>query len=110
MGEQNEDMDQRMVYIILNEKNIYTKKCLISEYSLLIKAVSVINYSVLFQYIFVSLLSRDSTYKLLKSVCGHLDVSTLPSPSDLSVFRASYSSVVNLVFRSVSIIAEYKCW
>lgn len=28
------------------------------------------------QYMFVSLLSRDTTYKLLKSICTHLDVST----------------------------------
>ncbi|XP_040825054.1 GRAM domain-containing protein 2B [Ochotona curzoniae] len=31
------------------------------------------------RYIFVSLLSRDSTYKLLKSVCGHLDNAS-PNP------------------------------
>ncbi|XP_042530607.1 GRAM domain-containing protein 2B isoform X3 [Dipodomys spectabilis] len=36
------------------------------------------------RYIFVSLLSRDSTYKLLRSVCGHLDNSSVgnsPNPS-----------------------------
>ncbi|XP_036163839.1 GRAM domain-containing protein 2B isoform X3 [Myotis myotis] len=44
------------------------------------------------KYIFVSLLSRDSTYKLLKSVCGHLDntsVGNSPNPSSLeNSFRA----------------------
>ncbi|XP_036265298.1 GRAM domain-containing protein 2B isoform X4 [Pipistrellus kuhlii] len=44
------------------------------------------------RYIFVSLLSRDSTYKLLKSVCGHLDnisVGNSPNPSSLeNSFRA----------------------
>ncbi|XP_004631382.1 GRAM domain-containing protein 2B [Octodon degus] len=36
------------------------------------------------RYIFVSLLSRDSTYKLLRSVCGHLEntsVGNSPNPS-----------------------------
>nr|XP_048275230.1 GRAM domain-containing protein 2B isoform X2 [Myodes glareolus] len=38
------------------------------------------------RYIFVSLLSRDSTYKLLKSVCGHLEntsVGNSPNPSSI---------------------------
>ncbi|XP_038185683.1 GRAM domain-containing protein 2B isoform X1 [Arvicola amphibius] len=38
------------------------------------------------RFIFVSLLSRDSTYKLLKSVCGHLEntsVGNSPNPSSI---------------------------
>ncbi|XP_045060521.1 GRAM domain-containing protein 2B isoform X2 [Desmodus rotundus] len=54
------------------------------------------------RYIFVSLLSRDSTYKLLKSVCGHLDsasVGNSPSPSSLeNSFRAAHPSSLPLDF------------
>ncbi|XP_036884509.1 GRAM domain-containing protein 2B isoform X2 [Sturnira hondurensis] len=54
------------------------------------------------RYIFVSLLSRDSTYKLLKSVCGHLDsisVGHSPSPSSLdNSFRAEHPSSLPLDF------------
>uniref|UniRef100_A0A452R088 GRAM domain containing 2B n=1 Tax=Ursus americanus TaxID=9643 RepID=A0A452R088_URSAM len=55
-----------------------------------------------FQYIFVSLLSRDSTYKLLKSVCGHLEntsVGNSPNPSSLeNSFRADRPSSLPLDF------------
>ncbi|KAK1345017.1 hypothetical protein QTO34_013721 [Cnephaeus nilssonii] len=59
------------------------------------------------RYIFVSLLSRDSTYKLLKSVCGHLDntsVGNSPNPSSLENsfrtdrFRANRPSSLPLDF------------
>ncbi|XP_053557597.1 GRAM domain-containing protein 2B isoform X2 [Bombina bombina] len=41
------------------------------------------------RYIFVSLLSRDTTYKLLKSVCSHLDnASNNNSPNPSSVERS----------------------
>ncbi|GAB5566652.1 GRAM domain-containing protein 2B isoform X2 [Prionailurus iriomotensis] len=53
-------------------------------------------------YIFVSLLSRDSTYKLLKSVCGHLEntsVGNSPNPSSLeNSFRADRPSSLPLDF------------
>ncbi|XP_025779257.1 GRAM domain-containing protein 2B isoform X3 [Puma concolor] len=52
------------------------------------------------RYIFVSLLSRDSTYKLLKSVCGHLEntsVGNSPNPSSLeNSFRADRPSSLPL--------------
>nr|XP_055158483.1 GRAM domain-containing protein 2B isoform X1 [Nyctereutes procyonoides] len=54
------------------------------------------------RYIFVSLLSRDSTYKLLKSVCGHLEnmsVGNSPNPSSLeNSFRADRPSSLPLDF------------
>ncbi|XP_059274393.1 GRAM domain-containing protein 2B isoform X7 [Mustela nigripes] len=54
------------------------------------------------RYIFVSFLSRDSTYKLLKSVCGHLDntsVGNSPNPSSLeNSFRADRPSSLPLDF------------
>ncbi|XP_006870734.1 PREDICTED: GRAM domain-containing protein 3 isoform X2 [Chrysochloris asiatica] len=53
------------------------------------------------RYIFVSLLSRDSTYKLLKSVCGHLDntsVGNSPNPSSENSFRADRPSSLPLDF------------
>ncbi|XP_076994894.1 GRAM domain-containing protein 2B isoform X2 [Tamandua tetradactyla] len=54
------------------------------------------------RYIFVSLLSRDSTYKLLKSVCGHLDntsVGNSPNPSSAeNSFRADCPSSLPLDF------------
>ncbi|XP_037365333.1 GRAM domain-containing protein 2B [Talpa occidentalis] len=54
------------------------------------------------RYIFVSLLSRDSTYKLIKSVCGHLDntsVANSPNPSPLeNSFRADRPSSLPLDF------------
>ncbi|XP_052498721.1 GRAM domain-containing protein 2B isoform X2 [Budorcas taxicolor] len=54
------------------------------------------------RYIFVSLLSRDSTYKLLKSVCGHLEntgIGNSPSPSSLeNSFRADRPSSLPLDF------------
>ncbi|XP_017906187.1 PREDICTED: GRAM domain-containing protein 3 isoform X2 [Capra hircus] len=54
------------------------------------------------RYIFVSLLSRDSTYKLLKSVCGHLEntgIGNGPSPSSLeNSFRADRPSSLPLDF------------
>ncbi|KAB1280702.1 GRAM domain-containing protein 2B [Camelus dromedarius] len=53
------------------------------------------------RYIFVSLLSRDSTYKLLKSVCGHLENTSIgnsPNPSPLeNSFRADRPSSLPLV-------------
>ncbi|XP_051019209.1 GRAM domain-containing protein 2B isoform X3 [Acomys russatus] len=52
------------------------------------------------RYIFVSLLSRDSTYKLLKSVCGHLEntsVGNSPNPSSAeNSFRADRPSSLPL--------------
>lgn len=44
------------------------------------------------RFIFVSLMSRDSTYKLLKSVCSHLDMTSAstgnsPNPSSEHSFR-----------------------
>lgn len=30
------------------------------------------------QYVFVSLLSRDNTYKVLMSICPHLEVGLMP--------------------------------
>ncbi|KAM5298760.1 GRAM domain-containing protein 2B isoform 2-T2 [Ctenodactylus gundi] len=54
------------------------------------------------RYIFVSLLSRDSTYKLLRSVCGHLDntsVGNSPNPSSAeNSFRADRPSSLPLDF------------
>ncbi|XP_048667843.1 GRAM domain-containing protein 2B [Marmota marmota marmota] len=54
------------------------------------------------KYIFVSLLSRDSTYKLLKSVCGHLEnVSVGSSPiqsSGENFFQADRPSSLPLDF------------
>ncbi|XP_004448207.2 GRAM domain-containing protein 2B isoform X2 [Dasypus novemcinctus] len=54
------------------------------------------------RYMFVSLLSRDSTYKLLKSVCGHLDntsVGNSPNPSSAeNSFRADHPSSLPLDF------------
>ncbi|KAB1280700.1 GRAM domain-containing protein 2B [Camelus dromedarius] len=65
------------------------------------RAVSVNNCYFVFQYIFVSLLSRDSTYKLLKSVCGHLENTSIgnsPNPSPLeNSFRADRPSSLPLV-------------
>nr|XP_006130176.2 GRAM domain-containing protein 2B isoform X1 [Pelodiscus sinensis] len=54
------------------------------------------------RYIFVSLLSRDTTYKLLKSVCSHLedksvDNSTNPSSAENS-FRADRPMTLTLDF------------
>ncbi|XP_007940408.1 GRAM domain-containing protein 2B [Orycteropus afer afer] len=54
------------------------------------------------RYIFVSLLCRDSTYKLLKSVCGHLDntsVGSSPNPaSPENSFQAERPSSLPLDF------------
>uniref|UniRef100_A0A2K6UZD1 GRAM domain containing 2B n=1 Tax=Saimiri boliviensis boliviensis TaxID=39432 RepID=A0A2K6UZD1_SAIBB len=54
------------------------------------------------RYIFVSLLSRDSTYKLLRSVCGHLEntsVGNSPNPSSAeNSFRADRPSSLPLDF------------
>ncbi|XP_023052825.1 GRAM domain-containing protein 2B isoform X3 [Piliocolobus tephrosceles] len=54
------------------------------------------------RYIFVSLLSRDSTYKLLKSVCGHLENTSIgnsPNPSSAeNSFRADRPSSLPLDF------------
>lgn len=54
------------------------------------------------RYIFVSLLSRDSTYKLLKSVCGHLEntsVGSSPNPSTTeNCFGAARPSSLPLDF------------
>nr|BAC29960.1 unnamed protein product [Mus musculus] len=54
------------------------------------------------RYIFVSLLSRDSTYKLIKSVCGHLEntsVGNSPNPSSAeNSFRADRPSSLPLDF------------
>ncbi|XP_064294411.1 GRAM domain-containing protein 2B isoform X1 [Phalacrocorax carbo] len=54
------------------------------------------------RYVFVSLLSRDTTYKLLKSICGHLeDTSMGNSPSPFSAensFRADRPTTLPLDF------------
>ncbi|XP_054107979.1 GRAM domain-containing protein 2B isoform X3 [Callithrix jacchus] len=54
------------------------------------------------RYIFVSLLSRDSTYKLLRSVCGHLEntsVGNSPNPSSTeNSFREDRPSSLPLDF------------
>ncbi|KAM5192888.1 GRAM domain-containing protein 2B [Mantella aurantiaca] len=47
------------------------------------------------RFIFVSLLSRDSTYKLLKSVCSHLDntsVGNSPNPSADHIDRGEHAT------------------
>ncbi|XP_012583153.1 PREDICTED: GRAM domain-containing protein 3 isoform X2 [Condylura cristata] len=72
-----------------------TKTALLVPNALIITTVSE-------RYIFVSLLSRDSTYKLIKSVCGHLDdtsVANSPNPSSLeNSFRADRPSSLPLDF------------
>ncbi|NWJ09625.1 GRM2B protein, partial [Crypturellus undulatus] len=54
------------------------------------------------KYMFVSLLSRDNTYKLLKSICGHLEdtsVGNSPNPSSLeNSFRADRPTTLPLDF------------
>ncbi|NXA39781.1 GRM2B protein, partial [Eudromia elegans] len=54
------------------------------------------------KYMFVSLLSRDNTYKLLKSICGHLEdtsVGNSPNPSSLeNSFRADRPTALPLDF------------
>ncbi|XP_073200946.1 GRAM domain-containing protein 2B isoform X4 [Lepidochelys kempii] len=54
------------------------------------------------RYIFVSLLSRDTTYKLLKSVCRHLEdisVGNSPNPSSAeNSFRANRPMTLSLDF------------
>uniref|UniRef100_A0A8C0J7S9 GRAM domain containing 2B n=1 Tax=Chelonoidis abingdonii TaxID=106734 RepID=A0A8C0J7S9_CHEAB len=54
------------------------------------------------RFIFVSLLSRDTTYKLLKSVCGHLEdasVGNSPNPSSAeNSFRADRPMTLPLDF------------
>lgn len=79
------------------------------------QAVSVNNYNFVFQYIFVSLLSRDSTYKLLKSVCGHLEVSMTSLSLNCCLSSVFLSLGVDLVFpfcknNFFSIISEYRYW
>ncbi|XP_072453323.1 GRAM domain-containing protein 2B isoform X2 [Notamacropus eugenii] len=58
------------------------------------------------RYIFVSLLSRDTTYKLIKSVCKHLDntsVGNSPNPSSPeNSFRADRPSSLPLDFNEFS--------
>uniref|UniRef100_A0A8D0HEP6 GRAM domain containing 2B n=1 Tax=Sphenodon punctatus TaxID=8508 RepID=A0A8D0HEP6_SPHPU len=54
------------------------------------------------RYIFVSFLSRDTAYKLLKSVCGHLDdvsVGNSPNPSSPeNSFRADHPTTLSFDF------------
>ncbi|KFP92031.1 GRAM domain-containing protein 3, partial [Apaloderma vittatum] len=54
------------------------------------------------RYMFVSLLSRDTTYKLLKSICRHLEdisIGNSPNPSSAeSSFRADRPSTLPLDF------------
>ncbi|CAI9543828.1 unnamed protein product, partial [Staurois parvus] len=53
------------------------------------------------RFIFVSLLSRDSTYKLLKSVCSHLDnisVGNSPNPSADHIDRGEHATSFPLDF------------
>lgn len=99
MCEQNEKVDsaQNIVYIIWKFlKIIYIY--IYRQINLTLtshQAVSVNNDDFVFQYIFVSLLSRDSTYKLLKSVCGHLEV---------SMTALSLSGWLHSVFLTVSLL------
>ncbi|KAM4709828.1 GRAM domain-containing protein 2B isoform 2-T2 [Discoglossus pictus] len=52
------------------------------------------------RFIFVSLMSRDTTYKLLKSVCSHLDnvsIGNSPNPSSLEhSFRGDRTTILPL--------------
>ncbi|KFP14099.1 GRAM domain-containing protein 3, partial [Egretta garzetta] len=54
------------------------------------------------RYMFVSLLSRDTTYKLLKSICRHLDDTSMgnsPNPSSAeNSFRADCPTTLSLDF------------
>ncbi|NXI59884.1 GRM2B protein, partial [Chloroceryle aenea] len=54
------------------------------------------------RYMFVSLLSRDTTYKLLKSICGHLEDTSMgnsPNPSSAeNSFRADCPTALPLDF------------
>ncbi|XP_018427213.1 PREDICTED: GRAM domain-containing protein 3 [Nanorana parkeri] len=54
------------------------------------------------RFIFVSLLARDSTYKLLKSICSHLDVSASignsPNPSTDHIDRGEHAASFPLDF------------
>ncbi|NXT25963.1 GRM2B protein, partial [Syrrhaptes paradoxus] len=54
------------------------------------------------RYMFVSLLSRDTTYKLLKSICRHLDDTSMgnsPNPSSAeNSFRADHPTTLPLDF------------
>ncbi|XP_042729753.1 GRAM domain-containing protein 2B isoform X2 [Lagopus leucura] len=54
------------------------------------------------RYMFVSLLSRDTTYKLLKSICRHLEDTSMgnsPSPSSVeNSFRADRPTTLSLDF------------
>ncbi|XP_074711354.1 GRAM domain-containing protein 2B isoform X3 [Strix uralensis] len=54
------------------------------------------------RYMFVSLLSRDTTYKLLKSICGHLEDRSMgnsPNPSSAeNSFRADRPTTLSLDF------------
>uniref|UniRef100_A0A8D0KV19 GRAM domain containing 2B n=1 Tax=Strix occidentalis caurina TaxID=311401 RepID=A0A8D0KV19_STROC len=54
------------------------------------------------RYMFVSLLSRDTTYKLLKSICGHLEDTSMgnsPNPSSAeNSFRADRPTTLSLDF------------
>ncbi|KAM9138868.1 GRAM domain-containing protein 2B [Pangshura tecta] len=53
------------------------------------------------RFMFVSLLSRDATYKLLKSVCGHLEdvsVGNSPNPSTENSFGADRPMTLPLDF------------
>ncbi|XP_065601705.1 GRAM domain-containing protein 2B isoform X1 [Cyrtonyx montezumae] len=54
------------------------------------------------RYMFVSLLSRDTTYKLLKSVCRHLEDTSMgnsPHPSSIgNSFRADHPTTLSLDF------------
>ncbi|XP_008943178.1 PREDICTED: GRAM domain-containing protein 3, partial [Merops nubicus] len=54
------------------------------------------------RYMFVSLLSRDTTYKLLKSICRHLEDTSMgnsPNPSSAeNSFRADHPTTLPLDF------------
>ncbi|KAM6187568.1 GRAM domain-containing protein 2B isoform 1-T1 [Sarcoramphus papa] len=53
------------------------------------------------RYMFVSLLSRDTTYKLLKSICRHLEdtgMGNSPNPSSTESFRADRPTTLPLDF------------
>ncbi|XP_007425695.1 GRAM domain-containing protein 2B [Python bivittatus] len=70
-----------------------TKTALLVPNALIIATVSD-------RYMFISFLSRDTVYKLLKSVCAHLeDVNNSPNPSSLeSSFRAERPTTLPLEF------------
>ncbi|XP_039190101.1 GRAM domain-containing protein 2B isoform X1 [Crotalus tigris] len=69
-----------------------TKTALLVPNALIITTVSD-------RYMFISFLSRDTVYKLLKSVCSHLEDGNSPNPSSLeNSFRADRPTTLPLDF------------